>query len=262
MLKGLILAIALAWLGVSALALLTADRQIFFPPPPSYTTRDLPVQLIRSTDGVEIAVLHLRHPTATHTILFSHGNAEDLGSAGAFLEQIRDHGFSVVAWDYRGYGASTGGRPTTRGAYADAEAVWRHATETLRIPPSRIILHGRSVGTGPAIDLATRVEAAGLVIESGFTSAFRVVTRIPILPFDPIPNLRRLKRVDVPVLVIHGLRDDIIQPWHGRALFAAARGPKRALWVENAGHNDLLWVAGASYWRALDDFRELLGEPR
>ena len=258
MLKLLFL-IAAAYAGLAAIVFFTADRQMFLPPPPSYRESDLPLVRIPTGDGGEIAAVHLPNPASRVTLVFSHGNAEDLGYLAPFLEALRDTaGVSVIAYDYRGYGRSSGPPASETSAYRDIEAVYGWAVETLRIPPGRIILHGRSVGSGPAVHLAATRPVGGLVIESGFTSAFVVVTRVPIFPFDKFTNLRRIAKVRCPVLVIHGAADEIIPPSHGRALFAAAPDPKRLAMVPGAGHNDLVSVAGEYYWRTLREFAAMV----
>lgn len=253
----LLLGVAL-YLFLLVIAYLISDRLIFLPPVSSYTDEDLPVVMVPTEDGAEIATLYLSNPDASHTILFSHGNAEDLGHLLGFLEQIRQAGFAVIAFDYRGYGLSTGGPPGAKAAYRDEAAVYHYTTRKLGIPPSQLVLHGRSVGSGPAIDLATRKPVAGLIVESGFVSAFRVLTHVTLLPFDKFPNLRNIRNVRCPVLVIHGTQDEVIQPWHGRQLFAAAPEPKRMFWVNGAGHNDILWVAGEEYGKELCEFAQTL----
>lgn len=261
MLKEILVVGVLLYAAVALFAWLVSDRMIFLPPPASYDERSLPVVRVPTTDGASIAVLHLPNPRADFTLLFSHGNAEDLGHLLPLLAQLRQAGFAVLAYDYRGYGLSTGGgAPTTPGAYRDEAAVYRYATMDLRIPPSRLIVHGRSVGTGPAIALASREPVAGLVVESGFVSAYRVLTGWPLLPFDKFPNLRRIRQLRCPLLVIHGQDDAIIPVWHGQRLFAAAPAPKWAYWVDQAGHNDLSDVAGERYLQALQDFARQLEE--
>ncbi|HEX2095653.1 MAG TPA: alpha/beta hydrolase [Longimicrobiaceae bacterium] len=261
MLKLLIVSVVSVYVGLAVLAYLVSDRMIFLPPAASYDARRLPVRLVETEDGARLATLHLPNPEATFTLLYSHGNAEDLGHVAPALEELRRAGFAVLAFDYRGYGASTGGPPGAEAAYRDEAAVYRHATRELGIPPDRIVVYGRSVGSGPAVELAAREPVAGLVVESGFVSAYRVVTRIPLLPFDKFPNLRNIRKVRAPVLVIHGVHDEVIPVSHGRRLFAAAPEPKRSLWVE-AGHNDVAWRAGADYLRAFRDFGTLLEEIR
>jgi abhydrolase domain-containing protein 17 len=256
--KQLLLFLAVSYVSITAIAALMADRMIFLPPPPSYTADELGITFVPIGGEHRLATLHLPNPTAEFTILYSHGNAEDLGHLAPLLFALRNVGFSVLAYDYRGYGASTGGPPGTRAAQEDLEAVFRHARENLGIPASRIVLFGRSVGSGPAVALAAREEVGGLILESAFLSAYRVITRIPLLPFDRFPNLRRLGHVRSPVLVIHGTRDEVVPFWHGRKLHDAVTGPRRSLWVEGGGHNDLILVAGDRYWAALEEFRETL----
>jgi abhydrolase domain-containing protein 17 len=259
--KALLVTVLLVYLAFAAFAWLASDRMIFQPPPSSYRAGQLPIVMV-PTDGGSIATLHLPNPRATVTVLYAHGNAEDLGHAAPLLEELRRAGFAVLAFDYRGYGSSTGGPPSAAGATSDMEAVYRHAVQTLKIPPSRIVLYGRSVGSGPATDLAARVPIGGLVLESAFVSAFRVLTRVSLLPFDRFHNLRHIRRVRAPVLVIHGTEDEVIPVSHGRRLYEAAGQPKQALWVEGAHHNDVPFVAGARYWSTLAAFgREVASAP-
>lgn len=105
--------------------------------------------------------------------------------------------------------------------------------------------------------MATEERVAGLVLHSCFTTAYRVVTRWPLLPFDQYRNLPKLRAVSSPVLVVHGGVDPVIADWHGRRLLAAAKEPKRHLWVPHAGHSDLISVAGETYWNRLREFSEL-----
>jgi abhydrolase domain-containing protein 17 len=258
--KSFLLLVLVAYAMLVVFAMLTADRQIFLPPPSSYHPDDRPLTMVDSQDDVVIAVRHLEQAEARHTIIFSHGNAEDLGHLEPFLQMMRSAGFNVLAYDYRGYGASQRARPTSRGVLLDAEAVYRHAVAELSIPPDQIIMHGRSVGTGPATHVAANHPVGGLILESGFTSAFRVITRWPILPFDRFQNTRLLAEVQAPVLIIHGARDRIIAPHHAAALYRAASEPKTLWMVEGAGHNDLLYVAGNDYWRTLSRFSRRIEE--
>lgn len=258
----LLLTLLAAYAGLALLAHLVADRMIFLPPPASYDAARLGVVHVTTEDGARIAALHLPNSAARFTVLYSHGNAEDLGHALPLLDELRAMGFAVIGYDYRGYGASTGGPPTAAGAERDHEAVYRWAVETLGIAPARLLLYGRSVGSGPAVELAAREPVGGLVLESAFTSTYVVMTRVALLPFDRFPNLRRIRRVRAPVLVIHGTRDEVIPFTHGRRLHAAVPGPKQALWVDGARHNDVAWVAGASYGQALREFVALVERNR
>ncbi|MGK7889904.1 MAG: alpha/beta hydrolase [Leptolyngbyaceae cyanobacterium] len=233
-----------------------ADSMIFLPQPASYQdTAD--IVKVSVNEAESISATYLPNPQAQYTLLYVHGNAEDLGEVQSFLERLQGWGFSVFAYDYRGYGTSDG-QPGERNAYQDAEAAYRYLTQELDVPPNQIILYGRSVGGGSAVDLATRYSVAGLILESTFTSAFRVVVPFPILPFDKFPNLDKLDQVRCPVLVMHGEADQTIPISHGQALYQAAPDPKLSLWVEEAGHNDFTWVAGERHQQALLDFQKLV----
>jgi fermentation-respiration switch protein FrsA (DUF1100 family) len=254
LLRALLIA-GIAYAGFAVLLWLFAERLIFMPPAERYP-RDDRVLLIPRAGGGTVAALHLPNPDARYTVLFSHGNAEHIVHGLDHLQGMRAAGFSVLAYDYSGYGLSTG-RPSERAAYTDIEAAYDYLVHTAGVPPERIILHGRSLGGAVAADLASRRPAAGLVLESTFTSAYRVA-RLPFLPFDRFRTASKLPRIRMPVLVIHGTDDEVIGFWHGQRLHDLARGPKQRLWVPGATHNDLSWVAGERYWAALRTFADSL----
>ncbi len=256
--KAVLVTAVLVYVAFAAFAWLLSDRMIFQPPSPSYRAGQLPIVMV-PTEGGSIATLHLPNPRAAVTVLYAHGNAEDLGQLVPYLEELRRAGFAVLAFDYRGYGMSTGAPPSAKGATSDMEAVYHYAVKALAIPPSRLVLYGRSVGSGPATDLAARVPIGGLVLESAFVSAFRVLTKVSLLPFDRFHNLRHIRRVRAPVLVIHGTDDEVIPVSHGRLLYEAAGQPKQALWIDGAHHNDVPFVAGARYWSTLAAFGRQVG---
>lgn len=243
---------------VCAYAFFFSDRTIFQPQPSSYRDTSAIIKL-DSAENVKISALYLPNPEASHTILYSHGNAEDLGDIQPILNKLQALGFAVFAYDYRGYGTSRG-KPSERGTYEDINAAYEYLTRQLGIPPSQIIAYGRSVGGGPAIDLASREPVAGLVVESTFVTAFRVMTRIPLLPFDKFVNIDKIRKVRCPVLVIHGTADRVIPFEHGQKLYETANEPKRFLRVEGAGHNDLILVANQEYGKTLQAFDQLVAD--
>ena len=255
-LRGLLLVVSGIYLIALIMAVFFSDQLIFHPQQAGY--RDNPgILKLASSDGARISATYLANPDATFTVLFSHGNAEDIGDDQALLEQIRAAGFAVLAYDYQGYGTSEG-KPTERHAYDDEDAGYNFLVQTMHIPPTKIIAFGRSVGSGPAADLASRRPVAGLILESAFTSAFRVITRVSVFPFERFDNLHKIKKVHLPILIIHGTQDSVINVGHGRELFAAANEPKQALWVEGANHNDVAFVGGARYSDALKTFASLI----
>ncbi|MBI3723624.1 alpha/beta hydrolase [bacterium] len=252
--------VALLYFGFFGYAMFFADRMIFRPQPSSY--QDSPEILKLTTrDGTKISARYRRSPRATYTILYSHGNANDMGDVDFFLEELVQSGFSAFVYDYRGYGTSEG-QPSERTTYEDVDAAFAHLTEKLSVPEDRIISFGSSLGGGPAIDLASRKNLAGLIAQSTFVSAYRVVTGFRILPFDEFENLRKIPLVKCPVLVMHGKEDSLIKLWHGERLLAAANEPKMSFWVEGAGHNDFYSVAGMRLFARIKEFAKLLDERR
>ncbi|MEH1969654.1 alpha/beta hydrolase [Nostoc sp.] len=233
-----------------------ADSMIFLPQSSSY--QDNPKILkLRSGKNTNISATYLFNNQAKYTILYSHGNSEDLGDIKQILEKLHTWGFSVFAYDYRGYGTSEG-KPTESHAYEDINSAYNYLTQNLKIPPERILVLGRSVGGGSAVNLAMQKPVAGLIIESSFISAFQVIVPFRILPFDKFPNLENIQKVKCPILVIHGKADNIIPFAHGEKLFNAAISPKLYLWVEEANHNDLFWLAEEKYHQTLQKFTKLV----
>jgi fermentation-respiration switch protein FrsA (DUF1100 family) len=238
-------------LALLALVLLF-DRVLFQPHPPGYVASN-DIVFIPVGKGEKIAARWLPNPQARYTILHSHGNGEDLGDILPELREFHEQGYAVLGYDYRGYGLSSG-RPSEANANADIEAAYRYLTETLKVPPERIIIHGYSVGGGPAARLASRHKTAGLVLESTFTTALSTVTRIPIFPIDRFRTIDLIGAATVPILVIHGTEDRIVPYSLGEKLFGVAPAPKTFLRVEGAGHYDLRDEAGERYWEAWRTF--------
>ena len=240
------------YIGLMVFAYSFADGMIFQPQPSSYVDDDSVIKL-KTEDGQRISARHFKNQTAEYTILFSHGNAEDIGTSEPFLKELQNAGFAVLAYDYRGYGTSEG-TPSEENSYQDIEAAYNYLTKELDIPPEKIIIHGRSLGGAVSIDLAARKKCGGLIVESTFVSAFRVLTGYKVLPFDKFQSINKIKNIECPVLVIHGKKDELIPFWHGEALFKKANEPKASFWIEEANHNDVFLTSGDSYLETIKGF--------
>lgn len=219
---------------------------------------------LRTEDGVTIHAWWLPVAAAPVTLLFLHGNAGNVSYWVEAATVFRDLGWNTLLVDYRGYGRSEG-VPSEEGTYFDARAAWHYLVEERGIDPARIVVVGRSLGGGVATWLAERHRMGGLVLEATFTSIADVVAVTLPLPFIRsfvrlgYPSLSRIARLDVPLLVVHG-RDDALVPFdHGRALYEAARGPKRFVELRG-GHNDAFALSRADYSEALRSFVETLGQ--
>ena len=246
-------AVVAAYCGLLVMAWLVADTMIFPAPPPSYA--DAPDQpKLPSPDGNKITAVFLPNPGASHVLLFGHGNKQDLGLAEERLRQFRENGWAVFAYDYPGYGTSTGS-PSEAGCYAALASAYAFLTTSKGFAPEKIVLYGLSLGAGPAVDLASREPVGGLITEGAFLSAFRVVTHWRLLPWDRFNNFPKMRRVRAPLLSIHATEDHTVPFRHGLILHAAHPGPKEHLWVGGAGHNNILETDPAGYWDAVERFR-------
>ena len=194
------------------------------------------------------------------TVLVCHGNAGNVSHRLDRVLLMHDRlSTDVLLFDYRGFGRSSG-RPEEQGTYRDARAAYRYLTHDLGRDPGRIILFGESLGAAVALQLATEVAAAGLVLEAPFTSIPDMAKKVyPFLPLAGLvrtryDNLSKISGLAMPVLIFHGTKDDVVPFDHGERLFAAAREPKTFFPVEGAVHNDTYLKGGGPYWMAWKRF--------
>ena len=242
-----LVALGLTYLSGVIYAASVADKMIFPDVPSSYQNGPDTFKL-KASDGESITATYLEAPGATRLLLYSHGNGVDIGMIREYLKTFQAAGISVLAYDYPGYGTSSG-KASEQGVYAAADTAYRHATQTLNFKPEQITLYGRSLGSGPSCWLAERYPVDRLIMDGAFSSTFRVMTRIKVLPWDKFDNLKRLRSsINCPTLIIHGVLDQTVPFDHAKQNWAALKGEKQKLWVEGAGHNDLKQVAGAIYW--------------
>ena len=184
------------------------------------------------------ALYHLPDP-GKPVLLYSHGNGETLASIKPLLNRFIRMGYGVMAYDYAGYGNSTG-YPSEKQAYSDIEAAYFYLTGVQRINPDNIVVMGFSVGSGPSCYIAEKYPVRALVIISGFASAAQVLLPFSV-PFDKFPNAERLKNCKVPLLIIHGKSDKIVSIRNGRKLFSSSVAPLKSMHEEDAGHNDIFY---------------------
>jgi len=181
--------------------------------------------------------------TAATVILF-HGNGEDLTQRGHIALEMIEAGYGVLLAEYRGYGGNPG-TPHEAGLYADARAA--HAYASAR--SSNIVLHGYSLGSGVAVQLASEVKIDALMLEAPFTSIVDVAAKrfwlfpVRLLARDRYESLSKIASVRAPLLIYGGTKDGVIPPAHFQRLFDAARGDKRLALIEDADHLNV-WTMG------------------
>ncbi|KAF7091708.1 hypothetical protein CFC21_094262 [Triticum aestivum] len=236
-----------------------AARLAFFPPEPATyevaaaeggaglrMTGVLPdanvdVHALPTRAGTRVVAAFWRYPTARLTLLYSHGNAADLGQMLGLFMELRSHlRVNIMCYDYSGYGASTG-KPSEYNTYYDIEAVYDCLKKEYGIGQEDLILYGQSVGSGPTLHLASRLDKLrGVVLHSGILSGIRVLYPVKVtLWFDIFKNIDKIKQVECPVLVIHGTADDIVDFSHGKRLWELAKEKYEPLWVKGGGHCNL-----------------------
>jgi len=215
---------------------------------------------IETADGVNIHGWWAQGDSSQLATLFLHGNAGNITDRTRHIQEIIAAGSSVLMLDYRGYGKSNGS-PSEQGLYRDSEAGFIYLLGK-GYRAEQIILHGESLGTAVAVDLASRRPCAALILEAPFTSAGDVAATVvpfvgPLLvrSFNSLPKIRW---ICVPKLFIQGDRDEVVPLRLGQELFAAAQGSKMFWVIAGAGHNDILETAGAEYRRRLKAFYESL----
>jgi len=192
------------------------------------------------------------------TMLWFHGNAGNLTDRYEMLVGLVNLPARVLLVDYRGYGRSEG-RPSEKGLYRDARAAWRYLTGERGIAPQRVVIFGKSLGGAPAIELATQVRPAGLIVQSSFTSIPDMAGRVfPIVPRflvrTKMDSLDKIRGIHVPKLFIHSPADEVVPYDMGRTLYDAAPEPKTFYTVAGARHNETWLVGGKAYWEAIRGF--------
>ncbi len=246
-LKWLLIAVVVAYGGLLALMYVFQRALMYFPDP----TRVVPAQAglpqaeevtLASSDGEKLIAWFVPPRGDKPLVLYFQGNAEGLpGRVGRFSWLTAD-GTGLLALAYRGYGGSTG-KPTEDGLIRDAEAAYVFARA--RTPAKRIVLFGKSLGTGVAVALGSNHEIGALILDAPFTSTTDVgAAAYPFVPVrwfmkDKFRSDERIGRVSAPLLVLHGEEDRIVPIRFAEKLFALAREPKRFVCFPQGGHVNL-----------------------
>ena len=247
-------------IGLLSLGLLGCSNAFFFPYHGHVQT---PEQLglkyedvyFSAGDGTRLHGWFLPAPgRALGTILFLHGNAENVSTHIMSVRWLPERGFNVFLLDYRGYGASEG-KPTLAGVQDDVESALKMLIARPGVDPGRIVVFGQSLGGAIAVHrvahTAYRGNIRALVVESAF-SGYRRITREKLGDFwltwplqyplswtvsDEYSPSEAVTRISpIPLLVIHGDRDPIVPSHHGQRLFELAREPKQLWIVPGGGH--------------------------
>jgi fermentation-respiration switch protein FrsA (DUF1100 family) len=216
---------------------------------------------VTTEDGVRLHGWFAPAESAKATLVLSHGNGGNISHRYLLMRSLLRYRFNVLMYDYRGYGRSEG-TPSEDGIYNDGRAFFDYVLALPEVKSPSIFLWGTSLGGAVATDVAIHRPAAGLILESTFTSG-RDVARLlyPFLPVGPFMHnkfntIEKLKTLHLPLLVMHGSLDEILPVGLGRQLFAEANDPKQYYEIAGARHNDTFFVGGEEYFNRIDQFVE------
>jgi len=189
-------------------------------------------------------------------ILYSHGNAEDIGLHLDLIDELSLRtGADVFSYEYVGYSLSrlAGAHASEEGCYRSIDAAWKYCVEDLKIDAKRIIIFGRSIGSGPAVDLASRsnvdgtthspLNVRGVLLQSPIESGARAVLGYGVsligYPMDPFRNYEKIPKIQCPVAIMHGTADEVVPCQNGRNLHGMLRQPFEPMWMDGYGHNNM-----------------------
>ncbi|HPD29259.1 MAG TPA: alpha/beta hydrolase [Phycisphaerae bacterium] len=269
----LLVSLTVAYLGWCAVLFFWQDEMLFprySAPSPSSPPPSANVQIVRIDVGEKRHMEGWFFPAASASlsspapvVIYCHGNAEIIDQQEWFVENYHRLGCSVFLPEYRGYGRSPG-KPSEKAIVEDCVRFHDELLKREDVDPGRIAIHGRSLGGGVAAQIAARRKPAALILESTFTSVASYAQKycVPkLLVRHPFRTDLVLPELDVPVLVFHGTRDDIVPVKHGRRLAKLARN---AVYVEyDCGHNDAPGPGNeADYWGRIEAFLEEAGITR
>ena len=214
---------------------------------------------LRTNDGISLDARALTHGDGSgYWVLFCPPSGSTLRGLGPQTDLLHQAGYNVFVFDYRGFGRNRG-TPSEAGLYEDGLTAYRYLIEHVGVPPHRIILAGRSLGSAVAVELATRVLSGGLLLLSAIDSVPATGARlyfwapVRLLASQRFDSIAKAPRVSVPVLEVHATDDSFVPLRAARALFQ--RFPAHKVMLElSGGHNDVGFPIDDSFRRALAEF--------
>lgn len=261
--KGVVFVAVFSYVGSAAVLYFVQSKLVYHPrrsldATPSAVGLAYEDVSFEAADGVKLTGWYIPAERPGPVVLICHGNAGNISHRLDSIEIFHALGLSVFIFDYRGYGYSEG-KPTEAGTYLDAEAAWAWLATDRGVKPENIVVFGRSLGGAIAARLAGDCEAGALILESSFTSMsdlaadtfwFLPVRWLISFDYDTIGSLRKVR---LPVLVVHSREDTLIPFRHGRRLFEAAGEPKSMLEITGT-HNWGFVSSGDHYRQGLKTF--------
>ena len=226
-------------------------RLIYFPEHDTptlqdYHATDMTLVTLQTNDNLQLTSWYKAAINNQSTLLFLHGNAGHIGYRMPLARQFINAGFGVFLLEYRGYGGN-GGYPTEHGLYEDGRTALRFLYQQ-GVESKQVILYGESLGTGVATQLAVEYPVCAVILQSPFTSLVSLSQDhypwLMIKPWDRFNSLEKMKKIHVPLLVLHGKQDQVVPFDDGLLLFNQANEPKKMVVFEDKNHNNLWGASG------------------
>lgn len=258
----IVLSIAAALIVLFVLVRFLEYKSLYFPlkkieATPKEIDLDYEDIFVTAKDGVKLNGWFITAKNPRATLLFCHGNGGNISHRLEKISMFNFLGFNVLIFDYRGYGKSKG-RPSETGLYLDAEAMYQYLLNEKGIVPQEIIAYGESLGSAVAVDLASKYELGGIIIEEGFTSVKDMgKTLLPFIPSSifksKFNSLNKIKDIRFPKLFFHSADDEIVPFNLGRTLYDASPEPKEFVQLQG-GHNDAFLISQELFMGKIDSF--------
>ncbi len=244
----LLTAIVVLYAGIVAFMAIFQRKLLYLPDknldsPERYGLSGFREEFIQTPDNISLQIWCRPARAGMPTILYFHGNASHMGNRAGIYSALAGKGFGVLAVSYRGYGKS-GGSPSEQGLYTDGRAAITYLTAEQKIPLSEIIIYGESLGTGVSVQMASEYNIAALILQAPYTSIsgpaaeIYFFIQVKLIMLDHFYSLRKIAKIQVPLLILHGELDTTIPIRHGKELFAAANQPKECIFYHDVGHNN------------------------
>lgn len=199
---------------------------------------------ISTKDNINLLCWYSRPKNDAPTLIYFHGNSFDIGERAYRIERYINHGWGVLLVSWRGFSGNQG-KPSEANLYIDAEAIMSWIKNKKLIKKDNIIIYGESLGTGVAIEMATRYLFKSVVLEAPFTSIVDLAQKkyrifpAKLMVLDKFNNLSKIKKITSPILIVSGKKDEIIPHFHSIQLYKEANQPKDFLFIDEAMHNNL-----------------------
>ena len=199
---------------------------------------------ILTSDGISLLAWYSKPKNNNPTLLYFHGNSFDIGERSYRIDRYIKEGWGVLLFAWRGYSGNKG-YPSELNLYKDGESVINWIKSSTSTKNENIVLYGESLGTGVAVELATRYSFKSVILEAPFTSIADIAQKrykiypVKYLILDKFDNISKITKILSPVLIISGKKDEIIPHYHSKKLFSQANEPKSCVFIDEAMHNNL-----------------------